>query len=82
MPSLTRVQFDAVVEYVNEHLDELAEKDRQAEEFHRRGLKAQHERGGIFAETDENLSTAERVVRLKEKMGRKRSGHPYEVNEI
>ena len=32
MPSLTRAQFDAVVEYVNEHHDELVEKDRRVEE--------------------------------------------------
>jgi uncharacterized protein (DUF433 family) len=81
MPSLTRAQFDAVVEYVNEHHDELVEKDRRAEEFHQRGSEAQRARGGIFAESDENLTTKEHVARLKEKMGRKRSGHPFEVNE-
>src|SRR5437868_8292803 len=71
MPSLTRAQFDTVVEYVNEHHDELVEKDCRAEEFHQRGVEAQHARGGIFAESDENLTTEERVARLKEKMGRK-----------
>jgi uncharacterized protein (DUF433 family) len=71
MPSLTRAQFDAVVEYVRLHHDELVEKDRRVEEFHERGMEAQRSRGGIFAESDENLSTAERVTRLREKMERK-----------
>src|SRR5947209_408272 len=64
MPSLTRAQFDAVLEYVRAHHDELAEKDRRVEEFHQRGIEAQRARGGIFAERDEHLSTAERVARL------------------
>ena len=42
MPSLTREQFDAVVAYVSEHHDELAEKDRRVEEFHQCGIEAQH----------------------------------------
>src|SRR5437870_835614 len=68
MPSLTREQFDAVVEYVNQHHAELVEKDRRVEEFHQRGQQAQHARGGIFAASDENLTTEERVARLREKM--------------
>jgi uncharacterized protein (DUF433 family) len=68
MPSLTREQFDAVVEYVNEHHDDLEEQDRRVEEFHQRGIEAQRARGGIFAPTDEHLTTEERVAHLKEKM--------------
>jgi uncharacterized protein (DUF433 family) len=68
MPTLTREQFDAVVEYVNGHHDELAEQDRRVDEFHQRGIEAQRARGGIFAESDENLTTAERIARLEEKM--------------
>jgi uncharacterized protein (DUF433 family) len=71
MPSLTREQFDAVVQYVNEHRDELIERDRRVEEFHKRGMEAQRARGGIFAASDENLTTEERVARLKEKMMQK-----------
>src|SRR5947208_12217120 len=56
MPSLTREQFEAVVEYVNEHREELVERDRRVEEFHQRGMAAQHARGGIFAESEENLT--------------------------
>src|SRR5439155_4965468 len=68
MPSLTREQFDAVVNYVREHRDELVEKDRRVEQFHQRGMEAQHARGGIFAATDENLTSDERVARLRDKM--------------
>jgi uncharacterized protein (DUF433 family) len=72
MPSLTREQFDAVVEYANLHSEELVEMDRQVDEFHRREIEAQHARGGIFAPSEEHLTTAERVARLREKM--KQSG--------
>ena len=71
MPSLTREQFDAVVQFVNEHRDELIERDRRVEEFHKRGMEAQHARGGIFAASDEDLTTEERVARLKDKMKQK-----------
>ena len=71
MPSLTRNQFDAVVEYVRVHHDELVEKDRRIDEFHWRGMAAQHARGGIFAESDENSTSEERVARLKEKLKQK-----------
>jgi uncharacterized protein (DUF433 family) len=71
MPSLTRAQFDAVVEYVNQHHEELVEKDRRVDEFYRRSIEAQRARGGIFAERDANLTTEERVARLKEKMRKK-----------
>src|SRR5438309_6811331 len=56
MPSLSREQFDAVVDYVNEHREELVEQDRRVDEFHRRGIEAQHARGGLFAEGEEGLS--------------------------
>ena len=68
MPSLTRDEFDVIAPYVQEHHDELVEADRRAEEFQRRGMEAQRARGGIFAESDAKLSTAERVARLKDKM--------------
>src|ERR1700738_2733378 len=71
MPGLTREQFDAVVEYVQAHHDELVEKDRRVEEFHQRGTETQRARGGIFAESEENLTTEERVARLKAKMEQK-----------
>jgi uncharacterized protein (DUF433 family) len=71
MPSLTREQFDAVVEFVREHHDQLVEEDRRVEEFHKRGMEAQRARGGVFAESDENLTTEERVARLGKNMQRK-----------
>ncbi len=71
MPSLTRAEFDLIVDYVNEHRDELEERDRKAEEFIRRGIEAQRARGGIFAEPDENLTTEQWVARLREKMKRR-----------
>src|SRR5882762_6934160 len=64
MPSLSRQEFDVVVEYVNAHHDELVEKDRRAEEFIRKGVEAQRARGGIFAEPDANLTMEQRVARL------------------
>src|SRR5205814_9336746 len=73
MPSLTREEFDAVVKYLNSHHDELVEKDRRVEEFHKRGMEAQRARGGIFAASDETSTTAERVARLKEKMTRQQA---------
>src|SRR5260370_10490696 len=51
MPSLTRDQFDAVVEYVAEHRDELAQKDRVVDEFHRRGIADQKAKG-LYHEID------------------------------
>jgi uncharacterized protein (DUF433 family) len=65
MPSLTREQFDAVVEYVSEHREELAENDRRVQELYQRRMDAQHARGGIFSESEENLTTDERVARLR-----------------
>jgi hypothetical protein len=73
MPSLTREQFAVVLEYVQEHHAELVEKDRRIEEFHQNGMAAQHAQGGIFAASDENLTTAERVARLEEKKKRKQA---------
>ena len=68
MPSLSREEFDVVVEYVKTHYDEMVERDRRSDEFVRKGIEAQRARGGIFAEVDENLSTEERVARLKAKI--------------
>src|SRR5438552_9128580 len=71
MPSLTREQFDAVVEYVGEHDVELAEKDRRVEERIQRDIAAQRARGGLFAERDEDLTTEQRVARLRETLQQK-----------
>lgn len=82
MPSLTREQFDAVVDYVSEHGDELAEKDRRVEERIRQGIAEQKARG-LHREIDESLPVEERIARLKEKLRKRQEksaendgGHP------
>jgi uncharacterized protein (DUF433 family) len=67
MPSLTRAQFDAVVEYVAVHRDELAEKDRLVDEFHRRGI-AEQKAKGLYHEIDYSVPVEVRAARLKEKL--------------
>jgi hypothetical protein len=67
MPSLSRDQYDAVVEYVDAHRDELVERDDRIEDLHKRGVDAQRARGGIFADR-EDLTGEERIARLKEKV--------------
>src|SRR5688572_25622377 len=63
MPSLSRDEFDAVVAYVNEHHDELVEKDRLVEERITRGIAEQRGKGfGL----DESLTPEERRQQLRE----------------
>ena len=69
MPSLTRVQFDAVVEYVNEHHDELVDKDRRVEERIKKGI-AEQKAKGLYHEIDESVPVEERAARLKERLRR------------
>jgi uncharacterized protein (DUF433 family) len=71
MPSLTREQFDAIAAYIEDHYDELVEKDHRIEEFHKRGIETQQARGGIFAECEQHLTTQERVARLEQKLQQK-----------
>src|SRR2546422_5833642 len=66
MPSLTREEFDAVVEYVKEHRDELVDKDRRVEERNKRGI-AEQKAKGLYHEIDESVPVEERAARLKEK---------------
>lgn len=70
MPSLTREQFDAVVEYVNQHRDELIEEDRRVDEFHRRGI-AEQKAKGLHHEIDQSVPVEVRAERLKEKLRRR-----------
>jgi uncharacterized protein (DUF433 family) len=67
MPTLSRVEFDVVLQYVKTHEDELAEKDRQAEEFIQRGIEQQKSAGSSH-EIDDTVPLEERVSRLKKKM--------------
>src|SRR5437773_4415367 len=68
MPSLTREEFDLIAAYVTDHYDELAEEDRRVEEFHQRGIDAQRARGGIFAGSDDSLTSEEGAARLKDRL--------------
>lgn len=70
MPSLTRAQFDAVVEYVKNHHDELVDKDRRVEERNKKGIEEQKAKG-LYHEIDESVPVEERAARLKEKLQRK-----------
>jgi hypothetical protein len=67
MPTLSREEFDVVVEYVKSHHAELVEKDRQAEEFIKRGI-AEQKAKGLCPAIDESVSLEERIARLKIKM--------------
>src|SRR5437870_13018058 len=71
MPALTREQFDVVMQYVNEHHDELLKKDQRVEEFHKRGMEAQRARGGIFSESEDRLTASQRMARLRAKLAEK-----------
>ncbi len=71
MPTLSRAEFDVVLAYVKLHHEELVDKDRRAEEFIQRGLQAQRAHGGIFAERNEDATTAERVARIRDIMKRR-----------
>lgn len=67
MPTLTRPQFDAVVEYVKEHHDELVEKDRRVEERNRRGVAEQRAKR-LSHEIDEAVPVEVRQARLRERL--------------
>jgi uncharacterized protein (DUF433 family) len=82
MPTLTREQFDAVVQYAEEHHDELVEKDRRVEERIQQGIEEQKAKG-LYREIDRSISVEERAALLKEKLRRKlaeqaerNGGHP------
>ena len=68
MPTLSREEFDVVMKYVDQHRDELAERDRRVEEFHQKAMAEQHARGGVFAPPDENMTTEQWIERLRTKM--------------
>ena len=71
LPSLTREQFNAVVEYVSAHRDELVEEDRCVEERNRKGI-AEQKAKGLHHEIDTSIPVEERAERLREKMRRKK----------
>jgi uncharacterized protein (DUF433 family) len=67
LPSLTREQFDTVVDYVNGHHDELVDEDRLVEERIQRGI-AEQKAKGLYREIDESVPVEIRAERLKEKL--------------
>ena len=64
LPGLTRAEFDAVVEYVNEHRDELIEKDNRVEERNRREM-AEQEARGIRRPIDTSIPLEERIEKMR-----------------
>src|SRR5713226_505201 len=54
MPSLTRQEFDVVAAYVQQHYDELVEKDRRIDEYHQR-CKDELKAKGLYEEIDESI---------------------------
>jgi len=81
MPTLSREEFDVVVEYINQHREELIERDRLAEERTQKAIAEQHARGGIFAPLPEDMTTEEMVARLRAIVQKQRAekngeGHP------
>ena len=70
MHSLTREQFDAVVQYVNEHYVELVEKDRRVDERVKQGMADQKARG-LHHDLDSSVPVEQRAARLKERLRRR-----------
>jgi uncharacterized protein (DUF433 family) len=70
LPSLTRPEFDAVVQYVNEHRQELADKDRLVDERIKERIADQKARG-LNHEIDDSISIEQRAARLQEKLRRR-----------
>src|SRR5271154_6835811 len=54
MPTLTREEFDVVLDYVNKHHEELIEADRRAEEFVKRGI-AEQKAKGLYWDFDDSI---------------------------
>src|SRR5438128_11439117 len=65
LPSLSREQFAAALEYIKDHRDELVERDRRAEEFIRAGISEQKAKG-LYSDIDESVPQSERIERLKD----------------
>jgi uncharacterized protein (DUF433 family) len=65
LPSLSREEFDAVVDYVQEHRDELIEKDQRCDELVRQGID-EHKAKNLYREIDESIPDSDRRQRLSE----------------
>jgi uncharacterized protein (DUF433 family) len=71
MPTLMREQFDAVVEYVKTHRDELVAEDRCVEERIQQGI-AEQKAKGLYHEIDRSVPLSQRMERMREKLRRQR----------
>ncbi len=71
MPMLSQEEIDVVMEYINAHQEELAERDRRVEERQAREIAEQHARGGIFAPPDESIPFEVRLKALRAKLEQK-----------
>jgi hypothetical protein len=74
MPSLTRAEFDAVVAYIDDHRQELADEDHRVEERVQQDL-ADLKAKGLHQEIDESVPLEVRVARLKEKARARQKEH-------
>jgi len=73
MPALSRERYDAVMEYIRGHYNELAAMDARVEERQRlekEALKAK----GLYTEPDFTLTHEQRVERIKEMIQKKQAG--------
>lgn len=75
MPSLRRDEFDAVIEYVNQHRDELIEKDDRVEERIRQGV-AEQKAKGLGIRLDGIESAEERYAFLLKELHRRQALKP------
>jgi uncharacterized protein (DUF433 family) len=71
LPSLRRDEFDAVVVYVREHHDELAEADRRVEERNRGGIEEQNKKFPRLVDPDAPFE--DRLKQLKEALRRRKA---------
>jgi hypothetical protein len=74
LPSLRRDEFDAVVDYVREHRDELVEMDNRVEERNRRQV-AEQEAKGLRHPVDPSVPLEQRVEKLRDALRRHEAAH-------
>lgn len=72
LPRLNRDEFDAVVQYVNSHREELIEKDRRVEERIQRGI-AEQKAKGLGSRLEGIESAEERYAYLLNELRRQQS---------
>ncbi len=71
MLTLKREEYEAAMEYIRDHYEELAEKDARIEERNRRGIEEQKAKG-LYFEIDESIPREQRLATLKQKLIAKR----------